>query len=85
MVLVMTVEPGFGGQRFMEDQLPKITEVRHMLDRVNPSCDVEVDGGVDTETAPLCLNAGANVLVAGSSIFGKDDRSRAIADIRKAE
>ena len=84
MVLVMTVEPGFGGQQFMEDQLPKIAEIRRMLDHVNPDCDLEVDGGVDTETASLCLEAGANVLVAGSSIFGKSDRAKAIADIRKA-
>ena len=84
MVLVMTVEPGFGGQQFMEDQLPKIAEIRRMLDHVNPDCDLEVDGGVDTETAPLCLEAGANVLVAGSSVFGKSDRAKAIADIRKA-
>lgn len=82
LVLVMTVEPGFGGQSFMEDQLPKISQLRQLLDQVNPNCELEVDGGVDVRTAPLCVRAGANVLVAGSSVFGKTNRAEAIASLR---
>ena len=84
MVLVMTVEPGFGGQKFMHDQLPKIRQLRAMLDELNPECDLEVDGGIDPVTAPLVKEAGANVLVAGSAVFGKADRAAAIAAIRNA-
>lgn len=82
MVLVMTVEPGFGGQSFMFDQLDKIRQIRSRMDEVNPCCDLEVDGGVTPETAPLALEAGANVLVAGSAVFGKPDRKAAIAALR---
>ena len=82
LVLVMTVEPGFGGQSFMEDQLETIREVRALLDQYNPSCDLEVDGGVNPETAKLCIEAGANVLVAGSAVFNKEDRAQAIAALR---
>ena len=84
LVLVMTVEPGFGGQSFMHDQLPKIRRIRERLDQVNPSCELEVDGGVDAKTAAFCKEAGANVLVAGSAVFGKTDRAEAIAAIRTA-
>ena len=84
VVLVMTVEPGFGGQKFMADQLPKIKLIRQMLDEVNPDCELEVDGGVDPETSVLVKDAGANVLVAGSAVFGKSDRAAAIAAIRNA-
>lgn len=84
LVLVMTVEPGFGGQKFMHDQVPKIQLLRQMLDQVNPDCDLEVDGGVDPETAVLVKKAGANVLVAGSAVFGKSDRAAAIEAIRNA-
>lgn len=84
LVLVMTVEPGFGGQSFMEDQLPKIRQLRAMLDELNPDCDLEVDGGVDERTAPLVKAAGANVLVAGSAVFGRPDRAAAIAALRNA-
>jgi len=69
-VLVMTVDPGFGHQQFLHSTLAKITRVRQMIDRVNPGCDLEVDGGIDSETARLSVEAGANVLVAGSSVFG---------------
>jgi ribulose-phosphate 3-epimerase len=69
-VLVMTVNPGFGHQHFLRSTLGKIERVRRLIDRVNPECDLEVDGGVDAETAPLCVAAGATVLVAGSAIFG---------------
>lgn len=84
LVLVMTVEPGFGGQSFMADQLPKVRGLRALLDQLNPSCELEVDGGIDVTTAPLVTDAGANVLVAGSAIFGKADRAAAIHDIRAA-
>ena len=84
LVLIMTVEPGFGGQSFMHEQLPKISAVRRMLDAVNPACELEVDGGVDADTAALCRQAGANVLVAGRAVFGKADRAAAIAAIRSA-
>jgi ribulose-phosphate 3-epimerase len=71
-VLVMTVNPGFGHQHFIETTLPKIRRVREMIERVKPACELELDGGIDATTAPLGVAAGANVLVAGTSIF--DDR-----------
>ncbi len=82
LVLVMTVEPGFGGQRFMADMLPKIRTLRGWIQERGLSCELEVDGGVDAETAPLCIDAGANVLVAGSAVFRKADRAAAIRAIR---
>jgi ribulose-phosphate 3-epimerase len=69
-VLVMTVDPGFGHQSFLYTTLSKISRVRQMIDRLNPGCDLEVDGGIDPVTARLTVDAGANVLVAGSSVFG---------------
>jgi len=72
-VLVMTVNPGFGGQHFIATTVPKIRRVRQMIEQVKPSCDLEVDGGIDPKTAPLTVEAGANVLVAGSAIFGEND------------
>ena len=84
MVLVMTVEPGFGGQRFMHDQLPKIKTIAGMIAEVKPECLLEVDGGIDPTTSPLVKEAGANVLVTGSAVFGKEDRAAAIDAIRKA-
>ncbi len=69
-VLVMTVNPGFGHQHFLRSTLPKIEHVRQMVERMKLSCEVEVDGGVDEETAPLAAEAGADVFVAGSSVFG---------------
>jgi ribulose-phosphate 3-epimerase len=68
-VLVMTVNPGFGHQHFIHTTLPKIRRVRQMIDEIMPGCDLEVDGGIDAATAPLVVDAGANVLVAGSAIF----------------
>ena len=68
-VLVMTVNPGFGHQHFIHSTLPKVRRVREMIDELRPSCDLEVDGGIDATTAPLVVDAGANVLVAGSAIF----------------
>jgi ribulose-phosphate 3-epimerase len=72
-VLVMTVNPGFGHQHFIHSTLGKIGRVRRMIDRMKPECELEVDGGIDPETAPLCVEAGANVLVAGSAIFGNNE------------
>ena len=72
-VLVMTVNPGFGHQHFIATTLPKIRRVREMIGRVKPGCDLEVDGGIDAITAPLAVAAGANVLVAGSAVFGAAD------------
>lgn len=84
MVLVMTVEPGFGGQTFMESQLETIREVRQLLDRYHPECDLEVDGGISANTAAKVKEAGANVLVAGSDVFGSEDREAAIESLRMA-
>ena len=83
MVLVMTVEPGFGGQRFMEPQLGTIREVRAIIDRYNPRCELEVDGGITPETAKRAVEAGASVLVAGSAVYGADDPAKAIESLRK--
>jgi ribulose-phosphate 3-epimerase len=73
LVLVMTVNPGFGGQRFIEGTLPKLRKVCRMIDEVNPACELEVDGGIDVETLPHVVAAGARVLVAGSAVFGNPD------------
>jgi ribulose-phosphate 3-epimerase len=72
-VLVMTVDPGFGHQHFLHATLGKISRVRQMIDCLKPECDLEVDGGIDSDTAKLCMEAGANVLVAGSSVFGTNE------------
>ena len=72
-VLVMTVNPGFGHQHFIHTTLPKIRRVRRMIDEIKPGCDLEVDGGIDATTAPLVVDAGANVLVAGSAIFSEGE------------
>ena len=71
-VLVMTVNPGFGHQHFIHTTLPKIRRVRQMIEQVKPGIDLEVDGGIDVMTIPLVIAAGANVLVAGSAVFGED-------------
>ncbi len=84
LILVMTVEPGFGGQHFMHDMLPKIATIRGYIDEKNPDCELEVDGGIDPETSPLVKAAGANVLVAGSAVFNRADRALAIREIRNA-
>ncbi len=75
LVLVMTVEPGFGGQKFMADMMPKVKELREMIDRERPGCHLEVDGGVDLVTAPICKENGANVLVAGSAFYKAADKA----------
>ena len=82
MVLLMSVNPGFGGQKFMEGQLDTIRQVRAIIDRYNPACELEVDGGVAPGTAPLVVEAGANVLVAGSAVYGAGDIPGAIAALR---
>lgn len=84
LILVMTVEPGFGGQAFMPDMLGKLRALRGWLDARGLKCLLEVDGGVDERTARACKDAGATVLVAGSAVFGKADRAAAIAAIRNA-
>lgn len=82
LALVMTVEPGFGGQAFMESQLDTIRQVRAIIEKYNPACELEVDGGISPRTAPLVVEAGANVLVAGSAVYGKEDTAAAIAALR---
>ena len=83
LVLVMTVEPGFGGQQFMEDQLDKIRALRQMIDSQGLCCQLEVDGGINPDTAALVREAGATALVAGSAVFGKADRAAAIQALRE--
>ena len=78
MVLVMTVEPGFGGQKFMTDMMPKVTQIRQWISETGREIDLQVDGGVNAETAKVCVEAGANVLVAGSYLFSKPDYAAAI-------
>jgi ribulose-phosphate 3-epimerase len=82
MVLLMSVNPGFGGQAFIPSVLDKIETVRSMIDEKGLDIDIEIDGGVNPETARLCVEKGATVLVAGSAIYNKADRKQAIADIR---
>ena len=84
MVLVMTVEPGFGGQSFMADMLPKIKAIRQECDRRGIPMHIQVDGGIAEKTAPLVKEAGADVLVAGSAVFGAEDTVAAIESIRNA-
>ena len=83
LVLVMTVEPGFGGQKFMADMMPKLKQLRAMLDEVNPACHLEVDGGVDLVTGEICKENGADVLVAGSAYFKAADKPAFVASIEK--
>jgi len=84
MVLVMTVNPGFGGQKFIESMVRKIQQVKNMVDMTGKDIDIQVDGGVNSSTAVLCANAGANVLVAGNAVFKAIDPKQAIEEIRKA-
>ena len=83
MVLVMTVEPGFGGQKFMADMMPKVKKLREMLDKVNPACHLEVDGGVDLNTVKECKANGTNVFVAGSAYFGAADKKTFTKEMEK--
>ncbi|MFS0556531.1 ribulose-phosphate 3-epimerase [Brevibacillus sp. 179-C9.3 HS] len=83
MVLLMTVNPGFGGQKFIHSVVPKIAQLRQMLnERGLGHVEIEIDGGVNAETARLCEEAGATVLVAGSAVFNQVDRGQAITAIR---
>lgn len=82
MVLIMTVNPGFGGQRFIESQLDKIHMLYHTIEDMGFDCDIEVDGGINAKTSARVREAGANILVAGSAIYGADDAAAAIAAIR---
>ncbi len=84
MVLIMSVEPGFGGQSFMPDMLEKARILKDYIDSNNFDIDIEMDGGIDASNTPLCVAAGVNVLVAGSSVFGKEDIDKAVKDILKA-
>ena len=81
LVLVMTVNPGFGGQKFMADMMPKLSSLRDRLAETNPECLLEVDGGIDTVTAPIVKENGANVLVSGSAYFRSDDKPAFIASL----
>lgn len=83
-VLVMSVEPGFGGQSFIPAALPKAEQLRRLIDRAGLGVDLQIDGGVTVETAPLARSAGVNVFVAGSAIFGKADPVAAVAALRNA-
>lgn len=83
MILVMTVEPGFGGQKFMADMMPKIKKLRELLDEVNPACIIEVDGGVDAVTHAVCKESGAEVLVAGSAYFKAADRAAFVKTVQE--
>ena len=82
MILVMTVEPGFRGQKFMADMMPKVQEIRRYIDAMNPGCELEVDGGVDPSTCKICVASGANVLVAGSAVYKAVDIPARIRELR---
>ncbi|MFD1018126.1 ribulose-phosphate 3-epimerase [Thalassobacillus hwangdonensis] len=84
LVLLMTVNPGFGGQSFIESVVPKIKQIADWRKEMGLSFEIEIDGGVNKDTAKLCVDAGADVLVAGSAVFNKADRKQAIADIKEA-
>ena len=85
LVLVMTVEPGFGGQAFMEEQLEIISQVRTLINRYNPACRLEVDGGINPKTARRVVAAGADVLVAGSAVYGAGDPAAAVEALRRQD
>lgn len=82
IILVMTVNPGFGGQKFLSSQLPKIRRIRDMITQSGRDIRLAVDGGIDATTAPLAIDAGADVLIAGSAVYGKKDYAAAIAALR---
>lgn len=83
MVLVMSVEPGFGGQKFMPESLPKIKAIREKAVELGLDIDIEVDGGINLETAPLAVKAGANVLVTGNVLFSAEDKTKRLAELRE--
>lgn len=82
LILVMTVQPGFGGQKFKEDMMPKLSALRRVLDEVNPGCLLSVDGGIDSNTAPICRSSGAGVLVTGSAFFRTADRAAYVRELQ---
>lgn len=82
LILVMTVEPGFGGQSFMEDMMPKVAAIRGWIEKDNLDCELEVDGGVSEKTASICTSAGANVLVAGSAYFKAPDKAAFVQAVK---
>ncbi|MDR1299723.1 MAG: ribulose-phosphate 3-epimerase [Oscillospiraceae bacterium] len=84
IVVVMSVEPGYGGQKFMMGALEKIMELRGMIDARGARCELEVDGGINAETAALCVRAGADVLVSGNDLFSATDRAARIEQLREA-
>ena len=83
MVLVMSVEPGFGGQAFMPESLPKITAIREKANELGLDIDIEVDGGINLDTAPLATKAGANVLVTGNVLFSAEDKTQRLKELRE--
>lgn len=83
LILVMTVEPGFGGQSFMDDMMPKLQKIRAYIDAQNPDCELEVDGGVNEKTAMICRANGANVLVAGSAYFKAHDPAKFVEAVKR--
>jgi ribulose-phosphate 3-epimerase len=82
IILVMSVNPGFGGQKFLHSQLARIAELRRLIDQQDRPIRLEVDGGIDPHTAPLCIEAGADSFVAGTAVFGAPDYAAAISAIR---
>ncbi len=82
LILVMTVEPGFGGQSFMADMMPKLKKIRSYIDAENPTCELEVDGGINANTAKICAENGANVFVAGSAYFKAADPSAFVRSLK---
>jgi ribulose-phosphate 3-epimerase len=84
MVLLMTVNPGFGGQSFIPSVVPKIKQIREWANEVNPTLEIEVDGGINPETAAICAEAGADVFVAGSAIYNRSDRGAAIEELKRS-
>ena len=82
LILVMTVEPGFGGQAFMDDMMPKLKQIRAYIDAQNPSCELEVDGGINEKTAKICQENGANVFVAGSAYFKAEDPAAFVKSVK---
>ncbi|MGM0863590.1 MAG: ribulose-phosphate 3-epimerase [Bacillota bacterium] len=84
MVLLMTVNPGFGGQSFIPSVVPKIKQIREWANEVNPGLEIEVDGGINPETAAICAEAGADVFVAGSAIYNRSDRGAAIEELKRS-
>jgi ribulose-phosphate 3-epimerase len=82
LVLVMSVNPGYGGQKFIPESVQKIAQLRQMIDKMGLSTEIEVDGGINPETAKLCIDAGATVLVAGSAVYQANDPAGMIRDLR---